>query len=217
MAFTAGFGNDSTGKYVKGFLYSDISGLTVATIAYRYNRKSAGVNSAVTETNGAKLNGVPVVYHYNNNVMYAQEKASNYITGPTSTATGWLNLLTTYNGGNANNERFKIFFNGDLSAPNVTGTIGTVLGTLTNQPVSIGQYFNTGCTDDYAEVAVWSAPLTADEAVSYAKGFKPSRIRPQSLVFYAPLVRAVQDVRKGITLTPVNSPTVADHPRRYGK
>lgn len=66
-----------------------------------------------------------------------------------------------------------------------------------------------------AECAIWSVALTDDEINSLAKGFKPSRIRPQSLVFYAPLVRAAIDVRQGLALTPVNSPTVADHPRVY--
>lgn len=66
-----------------------------------------------------------------------------------------------------------------------------------------------------AECAIWSAALTDDEIDSLSKGFKPPRIRPQSLVFYAPLVRAAIDVRRGLALTPVNSPTVAAHPRVY--
>lgn len=66
-----------------------------------------------------------------------------------------------------------------------------------------------------AEAAIWNVVLTDAEIASLDKGFKPYRVRPQSLVFYAPLVRVVQDVRNGITLTPTNSPTVADHPRVY--
>jgi hypothetical protein len=66
-----------------------------------------------------------------------------------------------------------------------------------------------------AEVALWSAALTADEVASLAKGFKPTRIRPQSLVFYAPLIRDLQDVRGGLAITNNNSATVANHPRVY--
>jgi hypothetical protein len=40
-------------------------------------------------------------------------------------------------------------------------------------------------------------------------------VRPQSLVFYAPLVRDLQDVRGGLTITNNNGATVAAHPRVY--
>lgn len=66
-----------------------------------------------------------------------------------------------------------------------------------------------------AEAAIWSVALTAAEIASLAKGFSPRRIRPQSLVFYAPLIRNLQDVRRGLALTPVNGPTVVAHPRCY--
>lgn len=70
-------------------------------------------------------------------------------------------------------------------------------------------------SSDIANVSIWSAALTDAEITSLAKGFKPTRIRPQSLVFYAPLLRNLQDLRAGLALTPQNSPTVADHPRVY--
>lgn len=66
-----------------------------------------------------------------------------------------------------------------------------------------------------ADVAVWNVALTDAEIASLAKGFSPRRIRPQSLVFYAPLLRNLQDLRRGLALTAVNSPTVANHPRVY--
>jgi hypothetical protein len=66
-----------------------------------------------------------------------------------------------------------------------------------------------------AEVGIWSAALTADEVASLAKGMTCDKVRPQSLVFYAPLVRNLQDVRGGLTITNNNSATVANHPRVY--
>ena len=66
-----------------------------------------------------------------------------------------------------------------------------------------------------AETAIWTENLNDDEVASLTKGFKPTRIRPQSLVFYAPLVRNLQDTRGGLALTNNNSATVADHPRVY--
>jgi len=64
-----------------------------------------------------------------------------------------------------------------------------------------------------AEAAIWNAALTDAEIASLAAGFTPDQIRPQSLQFYAPLVRDLVDVRGGRTITNVNSATVATHPR----
>ncbi len=66
-----------------------------------------------------------------------------------------------------------------------------------------------------AEVAMWSAALTAEEIAILAKGFSPYLIRPQSLVFYVPLIRDLSDLAQGRALTNNNGATVADHPRIY--
>jgi hypothetical protein len=66
-----------------------------------------------------------------------------------------------------------------------------------------------------AEVGIWNAALTADEIASLADGMTCDKVRPQSLVFYAPLIRDLQDVRGGLTITNNNTATVANHPRVY--
>jgi hypothetical protein len=66
-----------------------------------------------------------------------------------------------------------------------------------------------------AEVGIWNVALTAAEIASLAKGMTCDKVRPQSLVFYAPLVRNLQDVRGGLTITNNNTATVANHPRVY--
>lgn len=66
-----------------------------------------------------------------------------------------------------------------------------------------------------AEVGIWNAALTAAEIASLADGFTCDKVRPQSLVFYAPLVRELQDVKGGLTITNNNTATVANHPRVY--
>ena len=63
-----------------------------------------------------------------------------------------------------------------------------------------------------AGAGIWNVALTAAEIASLAKGFSPRLIRPQSLAFYAPLIRETLDIRGGLTLTDSGS-TVADHPR----
>jgi hypothetical protein len=67
-----------------------------------------------------------------------------------------------------------------------------------------------------ADVGVWSTDLNDSEIAALAKGMTCDKIRPQSLVFYAPLVRNLIDAKGGLTITNNNSATVADHPRIYG-
>lgn len=68
---------------------------------------------------------------------------------------------------------------------------------------------------EVAEYAYWNVALSADEMASLAKGIKAFRIRPQNLVFYAPCIRGLQDMKGGRTLvkqagtdTPVSHPPV---------
>ena len=66
-----------------------------------------------------------------------------------------------------------------------------------------------------AEVGVWSAAITDEEIASLARAVSPALVRPQSLAFFAPLIRDVRDIRAGLAITNNNSATVADHPRVY--
>ena len=64
-----------------------------------------------------------------------------------------------------------------------------------------------------AEAAVWNAVLTDTEVAILGLGVSPLFVRPASLVFYSPLIRAEdRDVVGGLTLTANNSPTVSVHP-----
>jgi hypothetical protein len=55
--------------------------------------------------------------------------------------------------------------------------------------------------------------LNSAEITALARGFTADQIRPQSLSFYAPLVRDLQDVRGGLAITNNNGATAATHPR----
>ena len=64
-----------------------------------------------------------------------------------------------------------------------------------------------------AEAAIWNVELTDAEVAILGKGFSPPFIRPESLVFYAPLIRDEDDDRVGgLSLTAYNTPTIASHP-----
>lgn len=68
---------------------------------------------------------------------------------------------------------------------------------------------------DIAEVGIWSDALTQPEIASLAAGMTCDKVRPQSLVFYAPLIRDLLDYRGGLTITNNNGATVTDNPRIY--
>lgn len=76
---------------------------------------------------------------------------------------------------------------------------------------TIGAYYSGWI----AEIGIWNVALTAAEIASLSKGMTCDKVRPQSLVFYAPLVRNLQDVKGGLTITNNNTATVAAHPRVY--
>ena len=64
-----------------------------------------------------------------------------------------------------------------------------------------------------SEFAVWNVALTTGEINSLAKGFSPKKIRPQSLKFYAPIVRDIADYIGRVSLS--NTATVTPHNRIY--
>jgi uncharacterized Zn-finger protein len=85
--------------------------------------------------------------------------------------------------------------------------------TITPTQVSIPSNTN-GNTLQVAEAAIWSVALTDAEVAVLARGFSPLLVRPQSLVFYTPLVRDAIDF-KGASLTLTGGPTAFAHPRVY--
>ena len=113
----------------------------------------------------------------------------------------------------ANNNRIA-YVNG------VGGTSNTTtVNTSTIDTLLIAAAYNTTLQNYYAgqiaEVGIWNAALTAAEIASLSKGMTCDKVRPQSLVFYAPLVRDLQDVRGGLTITNNNAAIVTSQPRVY--
>lgn len=157
-----------------------------------------------------------------------------------ATSTGWILLFSgsslrfdwqsssgfaSTSGGTATlnaNQLISLTYNGT----NVKGRIGTTQAFDTAVSVqsyvsplfTLGSYYYAGTLQSsmngsIAEPAIWNVALTDAEIASLAAGFTPDQIRPQSLQFYAPLVRDLVDARGGRTITNVNSATVATHPR----
>jgi urease beta subunit len=126
----------------------------------------------------------------------------------------WTHACVTWNTSTA-----VIYINGQNSA---SSSINQALNFGLTHSVCLGARITiTASTADryfpgqLADIAAWNVNLTAAEIASLAKGMTPDKIRPQNLVFYAPLVRNLQDVRGGLTITNNNGATVANHPRVY--
>lgn len=110
----------------------------------------------------------------------------------------------------------KIYFNGSqvttvVNRNNLTSAITNAIVPQINGRNGA----NNLSTFSAAEIGIWNAALTAAEIASLAKGMTCNKIRPQSLVFYAPLARNLLDQKGGLTITNNNGATVATHPRVY--
>jgi hypothetical protein len=117
-------------------------------------------------------------------------------------------------------ENLKLHADGAQVGSSITNTAN--ISAVTNTSFRIGSIY-TGAAPvglkysniEISEVAIWKAGLANAEILSLARGFTADQIRPQSLSFYAPLVRNFQDVRGGLAITNNNGATVATHPRIY--
>jgi hypothetical protein len=113
----------------------------------------------------------------------------------------------------------RIYING--GADGTAATSGTInVGTTHSQTIGARVVFSGSAFDRHfagrvAVFAIYSVVLTAAEIASLAKGMTCDKIRPQNLVFYAPLVRDLIDQKGGLTITNNNAATVAAHTRVY--
>lgn len=133
--------------------------------------------------------------------------------GTTAVGTNWRHLAGVY----TPSTKLEAFLDGASHATNATGIMASIhSGTA---PLAVGMVSFASlnnCWDGLiAEAAVYNAALTAAEIASLAKGMTPDKIRPQNLVFYAPLVRDLIDAKGGRAITNNNAATVANHPRVY--
>jgi len=131
------------------------------------------------------------------------------------TAGSWAHVAATF--GSDTNTDWNPYINGSSSGRSTAATETrnptglNFLGIGARYNTTLGLYYG----GEIAECGIYNAALTASEIASLANGFTCDKVRPQSLVFYAPLVRDLQDVKSGLTITNNNTATVANHPRVY--
>ena len=157
--------------------------------------------------------------HFTDNIMYFNvANGANTAGLITKNVTGWNHFAFTFDGTQASNAtRLLGYFNGSQETLSFLGTIpSTTSNNVLNESFKIGRAAtnNVWSTGDFAELGMWQSTLTAAEIASLAKGMTCDKVRPQSLVYYTPLIRDIQDLARGMTLTDTNS-TVANHPRVY--
>lgn len=146
-------------------------------------------------------------------IVSSNGSASVAVTGATAVGTNWRHLSCVY----TPSTRLEAFMDGASHATNTSSIIAAIhSGTA---PLAVGMVSFASlnnCWDGLiAEAAVYNAALTAAEIASLAKGMTPDKIRPQNLVFYAPLVRDLIDQKGGLTITNNNAATIVNHPRVY--
>jgi hypothetical protein len=147
----------------------------------------------------------------NFNIDSIATSAAGFLISSAFSAGTWAHCACAF----ASNTSRTPYINGSASSTNTTniGTQNAFNETLiaARRNVTAGVFGN----DTIAEVGIWNAALTAAEIASLAKGMTCDKVRPQSLVFYAPLVRDLIDARGGLSITNNNGATVANHPRVY--
>lgn len=137
-------------------------------------------------------------------------------TGQSDTSTGYTQQQWEHAAGKySSSVSRRAYLNGSPATENTASRTPSNALHITIGAIRYIETITEFANANISEVALWNVALTDDEIASLAKGFKPTRIRPQSLIFYAPLIRDLKDWRGGLTITPANSPTVANHPRVY--
>jgi hypothetical protein len=181
------------------------------TIAGWANPNTGGVLASISNADGSNrhlvaFNGGTTKVDAGSvtSAAWAAASSINYSANQWNHACGVFESATSrkayVNGGNEGINTNSANFGTITSAYIATRIIGTAGGFM-NGPI--------------AEVGIWNAALTVAEIASLAKGMTCDKVRPQSLVFYAPLVRDLVDVKGGLAITNNNTATVANHLRVY--
>lgn len=157
--------------------------------------------------------------HYSDNSVYITVRKNDtsyaYKQQP---LTGWNHCCFVFDGGlTGSANRLKFYLNGTQQALSFSGAIPATTSdaagveTLRFGRNQSGNYWSTG---DFAEYGLWQEALTGEDVAALGKGITCDKLRPEKLLSYIPLIRDLQDVRSGTSLTNASA-TVANHPRIY--
>lgn len=147
---------------------------------------------------------------------FAQSGTSAFVrtdTGSTVLGTNWRHVAGTF----VPSTSVTLYVDGVAESATNNGVAVPSAMFSGTAPLWIGAAATTSFVWDglIAEAAIYSAALSTAQIASLAKGFTPPQVSSQNLVFYAPLVRDLIDIKGGLTITNNNTATVANHPRVY--
>jgi hypothetical protein len=189
------------------------SPMTIAAWAYRSNNARTDAIFGIGQNAGTHRNQLSAL---NGGAVRAYSEGTGGAgfadTTATSTVNTWFHVCGVFAGAASR----SIYLNGGNFITNTfnVGTQNAASGMQIGCRIasnSAGFFF----LGRLSEVGIWNVALTAAEVASLAKGMTCDKVRPQSLVFYAPLVRDILDQKGGLTITNNNGATVANHPRVY--
>jgi hypothetical protein len=133
--------------------------------------------------------------------------------GPLTVNT-WHHVHWIYDGTQAtNSSRLRLWIDAVEQPLTFAGIVATSLPNVAN-PLTLGRNIAQYMTGQMAEVGVWTGVAITDAETIFplSFGFTPEHFVPQSLEFYAPLVRGIYDEYGGATPSTTGT-SVNDHPR----
>ena len=186
--------------------------MTIACWVRRTSNTQQGTAVSSTHISSQHYNRLDITTTGQLNILTRGSSAfGTFTTATTTTNNTWNHFC-----GQFESTSFTPFINGAKGT-----TTSIVLGAQTSPDlITIGAHrfasvFAVHMLGDIAEVGVWSAILTAPEINSLSKGMACDKVRPQSLIFYPPLIRNLIDLKGARTITNINGATVANHTRIY--
>jgi predicted dehydrogenase len=152
-----------------------------------------------------------------NDGQTAYNSGVEFISGGSAVALNtWYHIAFTYKFVTDGTSELSLYVNG-LQEKTITNAVGPINPLSANVEIARRGMVNVQYPANVrvAEVGIYNSTLSPDDVYSISKGMTCDKVRPQSLVFYAPLVRDLIDQKGGLTITNNNGATVATHPRVY--
>lgn len=206
------FFDNASSQYLRNTSFSSISGAPVTLACWVYCDED-GTNFqtglAVGGFSASDYYALELMMDVANNPLraYGRSTASNvYASADGLVANQWCHVAGVYE---SDSSRYA-YVDGTPGAQNTTAATPGAPDEIRIGSIPDSSFYMSG---GVAECGVWDVALTAPEISSLAAGFSPLFIRPQNLVFYAPLYSSEDfDRVNGYALTPINAPTTMEHP-----
>jgi hypothetical protein len=200
-------------QYMRATAGAGVTGLPLTISAWVYPTANSGTTTRAAvvlhhATDGSRVTLVGIGANAYSALVGSTGANSGASAVGQYTTNNWLHMACVHS-----STSNRIVYANNVSATDTT----SVVAPSSLQRITIGaNHTGTSPMDGIiAEVAVWSVALTASEIQSLYRGMSASMVRPQSLAFYAPLIRDIIDVRGGLSITNNNNATITNHSRIY--